>query len=414
MYRRSSALLTDVSLYDSCLFSNCVKKIFSRQKSSAEEFKYKLEYSVTGVKTALELLNFTNQPELSIPYLQSLEQSMAETGFRYAVVYKENVPVLCCYFQLFTIQSANFNLENNKSFARRIVKFFLDIKKVKILISGNVLRNGTPSYCFDRTQCSDEQATELVASIAEKIASEECATALVLRDLTFTPVTNAWLEKLGYQQPFDDATMVMEVDPGWGNIEGYVAQLTRKYRSRANKILTSGNAVTLKELGLDEIKENTNRISTLFSEVVASQKFRLDRVDAAHFADLKALYGSGFEFWGYFIDGELVAFYTAFITQDAFEIYYVGLDYAANNEHQLYFNILLSGLSRCIQLGKKQLKLGRTSFDAKASLGARPEAANYYLKTSHIPQAVVNWFALYFSSLEDGKWKLRNPFGQTA
>jgi hypothetical protein len=58
--------------------------------------------------------------------------------------------------------------------------------------------------------------------------------------------------------------------------------------------------------------------------------------------------------------------------------------------------------------------LGRTSFDAKASLGAKPESTTYFLKTSFMPDAVSNWFVKYFSSMEDNKWKLRNPLKKDA
>jgi hypothetical protein len=104
-----------------------------------------------------------------------------------------------------------------------------------------------------------------------------------------------------------------------------------------------------------------------------------------------------------------VAFYTAFLTEDAYELYHVGFDYELNNEYHLYFNILFSGLKRAITLKKSHLKLGRTSFDAKASLGAKPVEIEYFFKPGNIPNVVSKWFANYFSSMEDAKWKLRNP-----
>jgi len=124
---------------------------------------------------------------------------------------------------------------------------------------------------------------------------------------------------------------------------------------------------------------------------------------------IKQLYGDDFEVIGFFRDEELVAFYTAFITQHEYELYYVGFDYQFNNDYQLYFNILFSGLERSIHLKKRQLRLGRTSFDAKASLGAKPIEMVYFYKPDNIPNVVTKWFANYFSSMEDAKWKQRNP-----
>ena len=90
-------------------------------------------------------------------------------------------------------------------------------------------------------------------------------------------------------------------------------------------------------------------------------------------------------------------------------MYYVGFDYDANATCQLYFNLLFSGLERAIQLKKKTLKMGRTSFDAKASLGATAHSVDYSIKLSHLKTFILRKFGAYFTSLEDKRWKQRNP-----
>ena len=131
-----------------------------------------------------------------------------------------------------------------------------------------------------------------------------------------------------------------------------------------------------------------------------------------HFTELKKLYQNDFEIVGIFLNNEMVAFYAAFINKSDYEIYYVGFDYDVNTTHQLYFNLLFSGLERAITLKKKLLKLGRTSLDAKASLGAKPSELTYFIKGNNIPKVAGNWFVNYFSTMEDAKWKLRNPLTQ--
>ncbi len=110
------------------------------------------------------------------------------------------------------------------------------------------------------------------------------------------------------------------------------------------------------------------------------------------------------------MDGEKpVAFYSAFVTHDAYELFYVGFDMELNSEYQLYFNLLFSGLERAIRLEKKELKLGRTSFDAKASLGAKPHKIEYVARLRRVPDTAMKWLTRYFASVEDNKWKQRNP-----
>ncbi len=192
-------------------------------------------------------------------------------------------------------------------------------------------------------------------------------------------------------------------------MEDYVQALSRKYKSRANKILEAGNVLEKRTLSEVETNKYSSKISGLFRQVARSQSFVLANLADDHFGKMKSLYKDSFEVMGFFYEGEIVAFTSAFISRDTYELYYAGFDYNHNQKLQLYFNLLFSGLERAIKLGKSVLKLGRTSLDAKASLGAHPEELVYYFKAGKIAGVVNNWFANYFSSMEDGKWKLRSP-----
>ena len=409
MTRLTSAVLPGNPVYDDCLISSCLKKLFSIPAKSKAGPEIVITTNIAELKNELESLNKEGIPDLSYPYLEAMERSLPGSGFRYVVIYKHHQPVLFTYFQLVTITSKNFSFEKNKSCVRGIFSFFLDLKKVRVLFSGNALRYETACYCYDKVVLSNREAVEIVASVADKIAGEEKSTAIVLKDIPVTTGIRKWLAGLGYTMPWNDQVMELYIDKQWGDITGYVSRLSRKYKTRANKILASGNLLSIRELSASEIAQYESVMYGLYQSVVDRQQFVLIQPQPDHFIQMKKAYGHAFEVFGFFAGDTLVAFYSAIVSDYNYELYYVGFDPEANGRYQLYFNLLFSGLERAIALKKKRLKLGRTSFDAKASLGAAPLGTNYQVKIANVPNVVIDWFANYFSTLEDAKWKLRNP-----
>ncbi len=402
------------SSYDDCLLGSCLKKMFKGYVKSGAGTGYIISSEVAEVRKELEQLNGGSPLELSFAYLSAMESTMPHAGFRYVIVHENNRPLVFGYFQVFTLTSKNFRLKTDKKFVKGIINLFLDLKKAKVLMAGNALRNETPCYCYDRSVINDELATEMIASAAEKIAADEHMTAVLLKDIPFTDHANIWLLKQDYHAPMTDQQMVLTIDPAWHTLADYVSALTRKYKARANKVLALREGLRIEQLDEAGVAHYAHQLNRLYKNVADSQSFALTTVSERHFAKMKEVYGPGFEVLGFFPEKKLVGFYTAIVTDNVYEIYYAGFDYGLNDQYQIYFNILFTGVERAVQLQKQQLKLGRTAFDSKASLGARPVEMNYLIKTANIPAAAVTWFVNYFSSMEDAKWKLRDPLKQPA
>ena len=410
MANYSSAVLPQDNEYDSCPVTTCLKKLFIKPAKTDADYTFTISDRIEPARAALEALNGTDPvTELTYRYLQAMEASMPGAGFRYAVICNDNTPVLFGYFQLFQLTSQNFDLGQEKNFVKNIMRFFVDLRRIKVMISGNALRSDTPTCCFDIDTISHLEAAKIMTAVAEKIAGEERTTAIILKDLPIAAQLSKWLAGRGYHSPWEDNTMAMHIDEGWRSLNDYIAALSRKYKARANKIVEAGAVLTQRLLNEQEVADREKEIFSLFKNVGENQAFKLMQPLGDHFTQLKKVYGDDLDIMGFFAGETLVAFYSAFRTNSAYEVYYAGFDYDANNEYQLYFNILFSALGRAIALHSKQLKLGRTSFDAKASLGARPQAMNYFIRTSGIPAVVINWFAKFFSAMEDAKWKVRNP-----
>jgi len=400
--------------YGHCHISTFFKKLFAKcyEKDSTPELV--ITNSITDLKSDVAALNKDGITELSYDYLHAMEASLKDVGFRYVVINKDGKPVLFAYFQLYRLSTQNFKLDDGNSFMQRIVSFFLKFKKAKVVILGNALRTDTLAFSFDMHAMSSDEAIASVATIADKIATDISATAVILKDTGGNTLqANKLLADMGYKMPWPDQVMDLALQPEWNTLNDYINTLSRKYKTRANKVLASSKDIVKRTLTADEITKYVPAIKRLFAGLIEKQSFTLTQRGVNNIAQLKQLYKDAFEIVGYFKDDKLVAFYSAFVKGDTYELYYVGFDYALNNEYQLYFNILFSGLERAILLKKKTLNLGRTSFDAKASMGAIPKNADYLIRLIHIPDVAVKWFTKYFSSLEDAKWKLRRPFKNT-
>lgn len=395
----------DGCTYDDCLIASFLKSLFSKIHGAKSGNNYTISKHVKNVKADLAALADNAETELSYDYLNAMEKALPGIAFRYVVIYKNDKPLLLAYYQLHTITSQNFNPTHHKGFVKGIIRFLLDLKKAKVLITGNALRSETAGFVYDKRTLTYAQAIEGIVAGAEKIAADECTAAVILQDVLSSP----FLAEKGYRQPFDDRAMTLNMDPDWYNLQDYLADLSRKYKTRANKTLEAASALTITTLTEKQLTAHQAAMNSLFAGLTQQQAFVLAQPADTYFVALKKLYKESFEVTAFFEGTKLLAFYSAFITADEYEVHYVGFDYTANTQYQLYFNILLSALERSILLRKKSLKLGRTSFDAKASLGAQPYSLNYQIKMGHIPGLVLQKFVDYFSSIEDNRWKQRSP-----
>ena len=398
--------------YNDCLFANLLRKLFSMGSKAKPESNYLLTNTVAAIQTQVQALQLHASSGITYEYLAAMEASLPEVAFRYVVITRQEQPVVLCYFQLFTVTSANFRGDGNEGLKQRVINFFLDLNMVRVLISGNALRTENCCYCYNDKVLSRDEAIELLAATAEKIACDEKALAVVLKDIRPTPSAATTLTKNGFSAPWKDQGMVLDLRTNWISLDDYINDLSRKYRARVTKILSAGSELVEKQLELADLEQYREDTFSLFQDVLDQQPFLLTSPAPDHLVQLKKCHGADFEVCGLFLDGKMVAFYSGFVHEHTYEVYHVGLNYQLNNKYQLYFNLLYGSLGRAIALKKSRLNLGRTSFDAKASMGAHAEDYIYFFKSPKVPQRIVKRFADYFSSFEDGKWRLRNPLRQ--
>ena len=97
--------------------------------------------------------------------------------------------------------------------------------------------------------------------------------------------------------------------------------------------------------------------------------------------------------------------------EGAYDMNYIGFDYAYNQQLGLYFNMLFCCVQNAIAQGSHTLILGRTALEAKAILGCHPvPIKGYYKINNFIFRAITKQFTNRTATQQGQLWMNRHPF----
>jgi predicted N-acyltransferase len=204
--------------------------------------------------------------------------------------------------------------------------------------------------------------------------------------------------------------MEMDIPGEWHVMADYEKALKHKYAQRMRKVRAELAKLNIKELDEEGVKSNKVVLFGLYQQVVARQQVRLGLLNEDFLPVLKRFHGDDLRVWLAYENEKPVGFFSAWVKEGVFDMFYIGFDYARNQELQLYFNMLFFGVEQAITNGKEKLILGRTALDAKARIGCKPRYLSTYLyiKNSFLRQRVLN--LQQKTALQEGAWEDRHPF----
>lgn len=321
-----------------------------------------------------------------------------------------------CNLMFFPLETIHINLselyEQKPGLLNSIGKKILSMCSFKI---------GHPSYsllydfdfCIVNTDLVVEsEKFSLIIKALDSVAKELNLNILTVPVGTSQSNTlHKMVQKEKYEQPIQDFTMELALEKTWKSFNDYATSLKRKYHKRALSIRKKAETLYIKPLDKGEIMQHQDRINQLYAQVIKKQKFIAGTAPKEHFYDLKNIYGDSFVFEAVFdAHATMVAFITYFVEKEQLQIHYVGIDYDTNEMYDLYFNLLFRAVEQGIALQKENINFGRTSLDAKASLGASPKYRNTYVKTYGMSKLIKKCVAYHVAKLENNSWKLRKPF----
>lgn len=203
--------------------------------------------------------------------------------------------------------------------------------------------------------------------------------------------------------------MILDVRPYWSNLGDYLLDISTKYRQRYKVARRKAGRIKKKELTLQDIELQSNRMYELYKTVSDNAKINTFILSNRHFFELKRHLGSKFKVFGYYLDEVLIGFFTLILNDRALETYFLGYDNAHQYRNQLYLNMLYDMLEFSIENKFTSIVYARTAMEIKSSIGATPKEMNVYIK--HTNPFMNKSFRRIFKLMNPSQgWEERHPF----
>ena len=367
-------------------------------------------------------------------YLQLLENNPPENvHFVYMLYYKRSKPIGVAIGQVGNFSAEKSINENNEpdekenpstlSIVTNFIKSFF-AKKVDItaLVCGNALLTGeSHNICFREGEVSVEEEFHILNDTM-KFVQRELDKKGVYIALTYLkeyhqrqrPQAQQFLvEKNKFHEFTAQPNMVLYFRDDWKNFEDYLAAMSSKYRVRVKRAFKKGVAIQRKVFDIQDIEDNLDRIYDLYSRIAEGSVFNLVKLNPKYFVALKAKLGADFTMIGYYIEGELTAFFTTIKNYHELEAHFLGYDEAFNREHQMYLNILYDIIKIGFDQKCRSVVFARTALEIKSSVGAEPHEMYWYLRhRNKVSNRFLSQIVDYLNPKDD--WVQRKPFKNQA
>ena len=182
---------------------------------------------------------------------------------------------------------------------------------------------------------------------------------------------------------------------------------------RVKRAFKKGLEIEKRELSIQDIEENLDRIYDLYSRIAEGSVFNLVKLNPRYFVALKESLGDDFRMMGYYIEGELAAFFTTIKNYHELEAHFLGYDEIFNRAHQMYLNILYDIIKIGFEQKCKSIVFARTALEIKSSVGAEPHEMYWYLRhRNKISNRFLSQIVDYLNPKDD--WVQRRPFKDQA
>ncbi|MDO6595841.1 GNAT family N-acetyltransferase [Oceanihabitans sp. 2_MG-2023] len=358
---------------------------------------------------------------LKTPFLQALEQSSPSniTSY-YLTVYKAEKLVGIAILQRLEMYADDiFRKTSTNTFKVFAKKMIAQIVKGNALIVGNVMHTGQHGLFFLTEEISQQeflnQIGEAIVELRKIIKKEynKKIRIIAFKDYFETDLihnSHAFFNKENLYKVQVQPNMLFPILDEWNTNEDYIAAFKKKYRDRFKRARKKGNSLQLLELDLENIKKHANTLFELYECVSDNAGINTFKLSKNHFYSLKEHLKKDFKVFGFFLNTELVGFYTLILNNNNLETYFLGYNPDLQHAHQMYLNMLYNMVSFGIENNFETIVFARTAMEIKSSIGAKPNKMFLYLKHTNnfIANTVLKLIVKYMNPIRE--WQERHPF----
>ena len=301
-----------------------------------------------------------------------------------------------------------------KQFAKRLIS---KIVKGNALVVGNLMHTGQHGLFYIQDEISQDNYLNTIAralkDLSEQIKNKYNKKVRIIaykdyfeddsihNSSAFFKAQNLYKAKV---QP----NMIFSISDAWKTPQDYISAFNKKYRNRYKTARKKSNILECRELALGFLEENSKSVFELYEAVSDNARVNSFKLPENHFLSLKQSLQDDFKVFGFFLNNQLVGFYSLILNNDTLETYFLGYNKAF--QHQMYLNMLFNMASFGIQNGFKTIVYARTAMEIKSSIGAKPHTMHIYLKHTNnfIANTVLKCIVKYMNPIQ--KWEERHPF----
>ncbi len=323
---------------------------------------------------------------ISQAFIRAFESSMSHvTSFDHVVVCDEGarpVAVAClCVFHADISTIA-------EGITAKIAKFFKPIARplveIKVVFCGLPISSAC-SQLWIVADADREAVLAVIDAAAMKLAREVKAKCITFKEFSDEECEQLGaLAGLGYRKGDNLPKNLML--GGFPDFDGYCQSLKSRKRSTIKrsrrKFADAGMTVQHVRGGQEAADLLTDDVHKLYLAVVSRAHAKLEVLPADYFRQVALQMGDRSLFT--FVrdkQGKVVAFAQSMIDLPTFHQMFVGVDYAINNECDLYFNLFYNAVDEAFRLGATTVDVGQTSNEFKRQkLGAKQFPSSVYLK----------------------------------
>ena len=353
-------------------------------------------------------------------YLIALEQASPKNiQFYYIAIFEDETLLGIAIVQRVQLYLKDmFRISKVSCFKDFLKDSVSKIIKGNILVVGNLMHTGQHGIYFNQNKIDFDTFLNLVyealMALKKDIKSSDKKTirAVIFKDYfqdDFIHLEKKFFNFKKLQKISVQPNMVLAVNPYWLSFNDYFLSLNKKYKLRYKRARKKLGNIISKELLLEAILEHENTLYNLYLNVSNNAAFNTFILPKKHFYNLKLELGDQFKVFGYFLDNELVGFYTLILNNNQLETYFLGYYEAHQYPNQLYLNMLYDMLQFGIENKFANIVYARTAMEIKSSVGAKPKPMSVYIKhTNGILNAILKQLFKLMNPKQD--WEERHPF----
>ena len=349
-----------------------------------------------------------------LDYLAVLEETLSNSiQFNYIVFFDNEIPVGLAITQLINFNSSQQKFQDipcsiGNSFKNQVLQHL----EFKLLICGNLFTCGEHGFIFDTKKIPYKKAYDSLIIALRELRKNDPAdkpSFILLKEFlpdSISKVTHVVSRKF---RPFEiDVTMILIINQNWNDFDDYLQSMRTKFRSRAKTVLKKSSVLKIYDFSFEEINTYSETIDSLYNSVIDNAQFKIEKLNAEVFSNLKKRLGEKFIFKAYFLESQLVGFSTAFILKDSIEANHIGINYQFNKKYNIYQKMLYDYVDLSIKNNRNTLNLGRTAETIKSTIGAKPVSMKLFVR--HGNSISNKLLKPLIELISPSEFELRTPF----